>query len=192
MHINESLRGRELAAPQVSRQLIARDHVAGRMHQEIEDIEFNGGYVDAETPLPNFTAARIEPDLADLDARGASGGNLCRPPQNRAHPGQEFVWREWLRDVVIGAAIQSGNTISGSGTSGQHDHRGVHLVVPEALQYFEAVQEGKHDIEENQIEAARRGSGDRGHSVVYRRKAEIMGGEELGHQVAKPDIIVHQ
>jgi hypothetical protein len=68
----------------------------------------------------------------------------------------------------------------------------VNLLIAKAFQDFEAIQDRKHNIEQDQVIAAGEGAGQPRHSVVNGGKTEIMSREKLGHQIAESDVIVDQ
>src|SRR5262252_3383604 len=92
--IDEALGGTELAAAKIGCELVARDHAASGVHEDVQDIELDGGDFDTESASPDLAAAGIETDLADFDRTGSGGRRLAGAAQHGANPRQQLMRRE--------------------------------------------------------------------------------------------------
>ena len=83
-----------------------------------------------------------------------------------AHPGDQLVELERLRQVVVRAAVETGHRVGGGGACGQHDDRHALVEAAHPAQHLEAVDAGQADIEQDQVELVAAGELDRGQAVV--------------------------
>ena len=77
-----------------------------------------------------------------------------RPPQERAHACEQLVERERLRDVVVGARVEPGDTVVHLVARGQHQHGHAVPAAPHAAGDLEPVQSRHQDVEDHHIRLA--------------------------------------
>ena len=123
--------------------------------------------------------------------RVGDGTGVSRSPQQRADARQQFSGGEGLDEVVVGAFLEAADAIALFGARRQHDdrHRGPAAHLPE---YFKAVDDRQHDVENDQIPFRLQCRTQTRSSVVDRRDTKAMMTEKLGHHLAELDIVVHQ
>src|SRR5438132_13507214 len=98
---------------------------------------FVGEYVDDQ-------GSRDQGDVATVRDTAGSAAKNCSDPSS------EFAWRERLRDVVIGAEFQAGNSVVLFATRGEH-HDGDRRDFTDPTKHFEPVDAGKHKVEYDEI-----------------------------------------
>src|SRR5690349_20778568 len=192
MNVDEALRGGEFAPAEIAGELIPGNDVTGGVHENVENIKLDGCDIDAVLALPDLAAARIEADAADLHGRRSGGGDLADPAQNRPHPGQQLVRREGHGDIVDGAGIEAGDAIAVRGARGQQDDRRLDLLIAEALQDFEPIEDREHDIDETHPVAVGQCAGQASHCMENRAKAEIVRRAKLAHHTTALGVVVDQ
>ena len=91
---------------------------------------------------------------------GGAGAAL-RAAQQRAHARDELVRAERLRQVVVGAELETDDALGFLGAGGEHDDRdrGGRLVRAHDAADLEAVDVRQHQVEHDQIRAAGRAIG---------------------------------
>ena len=101
--------------------------------------------------------------------RKLSAGSADERSQTREH----FFHPKWLRDVVVGAAVNALHLLVPAAAGGQKQHRHDQAVVPPSPQHGEPVDTGEPKVED--------------HRVVVFRPAEKVGALAVGgaiHRVA--------
>src|SRR5687767_8393091 len=118
--IHDIRAGIEVVAPDVAQELLAAEHLPRMPEEHVGEAELPSGQLDAPGADGQPSRPQIEHRVADLE-----DGRLSRPAlaQARPHPGQELLESEWLRDIVVGAALESGHRVLDAITSGQDDDR---------------------------------------------------------------------
>jgi hypothetical protein len=66
-------------------------------------------------------------------------------------PGQEFREGKWLDQVVVAASLEPFDPIVHRALGTQYEHRGIHLISAYLLDETQAIQFGKHDINDGHI-----------------------------------------
>src|SRR2546430_5842359 len=93
----------------------------------------------------DLQAVRLDPLVLFVGARGSGSA------QKRAHPAAELANRERLRDVVVGAELETEHLVELVVARGQHDDRhGARG--PEPLADLEAVELRQHHVEHDQVD----------------------------------------
>src|SRR5438552_17923122 len=81
----------------------------------------------------------------------------ARPPklwltsQQSPNPGEQLAKRKRFGQIIVRAGVESVDTIINRGASGQHQHRRCVAPRPQLAADFEAITNGKQDIEQDQI-----------------------------------------
>ena len=66
----------EIVAPDLLQQRAVREHLAGMLHQALQQVEFPRGELEFPVPPPGPPAPRIAPQVGDAQGRGGRGA--CR------------------------------------------------------------------------------------------------------------------
>ena len=112
-----------------------------------------------------------------------------RPAQDRAQACQQLAGREGLRDVVVGAQLQTDHAIRLVPFGGQHDHRNA-AVLTNAPANFQAVHAGHHHIQQDRVEQARFQRGQSPGSVRRVGKGHAVRPQVTGQQFEQSLIVV--
>jgi hypothetical protein len=90
----------------------------------------------------------IQTQVVNLEHRGP----LHRPATHeRAQAGKQLGERERLRQVVVGAAVESGHAILDSIAGGQHQYRGPGAGFAQPPASLEAVDPSEHHVEDDRV-----------------------------------------
>src|SRR5688572_13930811 len=121
MHVDGALVDIDAAAPDAVEKLVAREHPARALHQELEQLELGRAEMKLATAAAHPARLAVELDVA----RGEEMGDMrrLRPPQQGAHPGEELRHRKRLRDVVVSTGRESSDAIALLAARRQHDDR---------------------------------------------------------------------
>src|SRR5947208_2285911 len=71
--------------------------------------------------------------------------------QQRPHPRDDFIDRERLRKVVIGAEVQAFNSFVYIPARGEKEHWRIHALSPHLAQDTEPVASWQHDVEHDRV-----------------------------------------
>jgi hypothetical protein len=143
--------------PHPAEQLLAGHRPLLVAHQVLQQRRLGLGQVDPRPVLP--------PDLAALQVDGA-GPELHqpdlrrlaeRPPQHRLDPCQQFLRRERLDHVVVGAHLQPADAVVLGAAGGQDDDRPGRARPPQVGEHLQPVAPGKQEVEQHEVDAVGRG-----------------------------------
>src|SRR5579885_2720574 len=70
VHVDRTVEGRGLAVVQAFHQIVLGNHPAGALHQQLENVEFEGGQLDRLAVHQHLTGTRIEHHAVDLEPAG--------------------------------------------------------------------------------------------------------------------------
>ena len=73
---------------------------------------------------------------------------LPGPPQLRLQPRDQFLQRERLHQIIVGAAAQALHAIVQAAARGQHQHRNRIVALPDLAQQREPVAVGQAEVED--------------------------------------------
>src|SRR5205807_8793691 len=108
---------------------------------------------------------RVEREV--LEPEGGRG--LARvPAEERANARQELVEGEGLRQVVVGAEVETRNLVGDGVARGEEQHRGRHLFVAGRLEDRKDVSAGQHHVEDDQVVGEARQEAVEGFGAVLR------------------------
>src|SRR5204862_3636787 len=139
VHVDGAVEGGGFAVIEVLHQGVAREHPPGGAHQQFQNVEFERSKVDPLTRDDDLTGARIERDAVHLDpAPGCRGARLVAP-QDRADTRRQLAGVEWLGQVIVGAQLESDDTVDVLPARRQHNHRNF-AALPKPAQNLETVQ----------------------------------------------------
>jgi hypothetical protein len=155
-----------MGVPHVLEDLRAGVHRADVPGKVCQQVELLGGQDDFVVGDAYSTRSSIELHRADLLWTGVVALVSCRRPVgcstgHGANPGDEFAQAERFGDVVVGAQLQTQDTIELLAARRQHDDRCLGLLAQLAA-HVSAVHVGQAEIEQHQFVAAfRQGPGAR-------------------------------
>src|SRR5438270_10484908 len=138
VHVDGAVERRGLAIIEILHQGVAGEHASGVAHEQLEDIELEGGELDRAAVDDDGARAGVEQDAADLDA--AAGRDRARlvAAQDGADARDQLAWVEGLRKVIVGAELKADDAVYVLTARGQHDDRNL-ASGAEAAENFEAV-----------------------------------------------------
>lgn len=132
----------------MTEQLRAREHFAGPAHEHLEQRVLLRRELDLPLAAPHLPGCGIQAEVAHAEHDGPLDRAATR---ERAQPRQQLTERERLRHIVVSAGVQPGDPVLDGHTGGEHQYRGPHPGVPEPPADGEAVQPGKHDIQDDRV-----------------------------------------
>src|SRR5258705_2067377 len=96
------------------------------MHQLFQDVELDGGHFNAPAIAENLARAGIERHAVDLNS--AAGGPGLQPPKNRPDARHQFSGVERFWQIVVGAQLESDDSIYVFAARSQHQYRDTTLL----------------------------------------------------------------
>ena len=153
MHVDRAVEGFELLALDHVHQLLARQRASGILGERDQQVELIAGHRAVAPVDPDGARARI--DLQPAEPQDALGRRhaAAAPPQDGLQPGEQLARIERLRQIVVGAELEADDAVGLLALGGQHQHRhvGRRADAPAGL---EAVEVGKHDVEDDRVRRA--------------------------------------
>jgi hypothetical protein len=153
----------------------------------LEDLGLRHREVDRAAAARDRRALEVDLDaVAAQDrppprGRGAAGSGRAPTAEDGADAGRELAEAEGLGDVVVRAELEAADHVDVLRAGREEDHRRGRALGAEALEEREAVLARQHDVEEDEVEAAR----GRAEEDVARglRRADALGLEALVAEV---------
>ena len=128
----------------------------------------------------------IELDAGEPEQAGARAA----APQQRAQPRPQFLERERLGQVVVGAGVQPGDPVGHQVSRGQHQDRGVVAACPDHAAHLEPARLGHEDVEHDGIMPEPQQRGQRGGAVARRGYFVAVTVQRMGQRAAYRLVIV--
>src|SRR6266516_5687249 len=94
--------------------------------------------------------------------------------QQRPDPRDDFVDRERLRQVVIGAEVQAFNSFVYIPTRGEKEHWRIHALSPHLAQDTEPVASWQHDVEHDRVVCLSENLSERRATVMHKINDKIL------------------
>ena len=95
----------------------------------------------------HLAGCRVQPQVPQHQRRGAAR----RPaPHQRAHPGEQLLALERLDEIVVGAGVESLDTIVEIGPGREDQDRDV-VVLAQSAKHLDAVELGQPEVEDHQV-----------------------------------------
>ena len=128
-----------------------------------EDVEFGSGEGKTRPAASHVARVQIDGQIEqqrtgpDRDAVDRGGDRrparkTAETPQDRTDPGHDFARLERLRNVVVGAELESGDAVDDIVAGGQHQDADVRPFGSKRPQYIEAGPAGQHHVENQQVQ----------------------------------------
>src|SRR5438874_1988793 len=139
MRIQRSRGCLAVISPDFVHQYFAREHVSAPAHELLKKLEFFRRQGNRATAGKHLPALRKELDLADAEHVCAI---LTDAPEDRFHTQNEFARTERLHDVIVGAELESHDTVALFGASREHDDRNAARAraLPKRPAHFKAIE----------------------------------------------------
>ena len=131
---------------------------------------------------------RVEDELVERE-RLLRGRRLLRAAQYGLHPHHELARGERLRDIVVGADLETDDAVVGLATGGEHDHRKVAARADPAAQR-EPVGAGQHQVEHDELQVLGREKRAGGVAVPGLERVEALTLEVADEDVADEGLVV--
>ena len=129
-------------------QLQPREHEPRTAHQRLEERELLRRELDLDIPAPDLPRRRVESQIPDLDdsrpLRDASA-------RERAQPSVQLRERERLREIVVGAGVESGDAILDASARSQHEHGRPDSVLAPGATHAHSVEARQHQVEHDRV-----------------------------------------
>ena len=139
---------------------------AGIADQRFEHVELASRQRRRRSVDGDLAAIRIEREVSETKE---VGHGFRRAAQQRAHAGHEFLHRERLEQIVVGAGIESRNPILQPIAGGQNHDGNIAPLRADTLQQVHPVHVGKTEIDNGRVV----GDGAQGRFGIACRLAEI-------------------
>lgn len=104
----------------------------------------------------------------EIEAETTIGDNLPlhrlvlgrpHPAKDRLHPEHQLPGVERLGEIIVGTGLQAEDAIRFGTLRGEHDHRGLNPVPTQSPEHLQPAHTGKHEIQNDQVEALFPGQG---------------------------------
>jgi hypothetical protein len=134
--------------PDVLDQVRPGEGLAGPPHQLVQQRELLGRQRDAPLAPVHRAGRRVEHQVADVQLGGTFQGLAAG---QRPHPGQQFVQRERLGEIVVGAGVQAADLVEHGVAGGEHEHRHPAAAGADLPAHLEAVRRRDHRVEHHHV-----------------------------------------
>ena len=190
--VNASIQRRYLTSERSERKIVPRDDRSGGAQERVEKLELDRSQLDRFTCPKDGASASVERNIAHRNRVAPPCVPLVRwrrAPENRADTSQQFTRIEWLREVVVGPDLEPDDSIDLAPTRGQHENWHPRTCA-DGAQGVEPVQRRQHDVENHDVEIARRCELRASRTVVDRIDLKPLGREILGDELTELDVVV--
>ena len=142
-------------------ELVAGEDPAAGLEEDLEQPELDAGQRDRPAIAGDLVAVGIEDEVGVAEAGGGCGGAGPRSARSAARAGRsledppdaddELGGAERLREVVVGAVLETGDAVDGRAAGRQHEDRDVAVGLPaDRADDGAAVELGEHEVEDDQ------------------------------------------
>ena len=131
--------------------LLARQHLPGMAHQEVEQRELLGAQGNGPPPAPHTVARHVEHEVGHVQL--ALPARFGRATRQRAHAGQQLGEREGLTQVIVGPGIEAADAILHLIAGREHEHGGAEAGRAQAPADLQPIQVGQTEVQKDQIVA---------------------------------------
>src|SRR5215469_16471057 len=126
-----------------------RDDASTAAQQKFEDSDLARRKEYRLIPDKGLAGRRIEGDVAELQSHTEK---IARSPQQRLQPCDEFLEGKGLDEVIVGTALQAGDSVFHAAARGQDQHRGRISATAHLVQVFFFKQKTAYEIEHDNVE----------------------------------------
>src|SRR5438874_3434720 len=179
--------GIEVIAPDLGKQPLATDHLAGAFEQAVKDLELAVGEIDHLVAELRLAARHIERECAG--AQEIPIVALLRTPQLDANSREQLVERERLCQIVARAETETVQLRRQVGARrDDHDGQG-RLIRLERAEHAQPVEPRQEQVEDDEVAADRFGKAEPLLAVSRSENGETFGLEPARHEVQDPRLI---
>src|SRR3954468_12044624 len=144
----------EAVVPDVGQDHRLRDDPPRVAHQILEQRELAGAQLDLASAAHGTTRVQVEREVTDGEIR-RSGDRRC-PANQRLDAGEQFSEGERFNQVVITAGLEPGDAVVHGAAGAQDQDGSSNLTTTELFDQRQAVELGKHDVDDRDV-VGRRG-----------------------------------
>jgi len=176
-------------AVQVVEQLLAGQGLIGAAGEQLQEFEFVGREFDGTAVERHavFLRVDLQPARAD-DARRFDPAFVTA--QQGAHSRNQRTRRERLGDVIVRANLQPGHLIHFLGEGSEHDDGHIAFAA-QSLADFAPIQDGEHQVEDDEVGLFPAGNGQRGLTVGGGDNAESVLLQIIARQADDLRFVIH-
>ena len=135
--------------PDLSRQCITQDDLALVPQQVLEKLEFTSRQVNDPASATHLARDEIHVEIAHPETQRLG---RAPAPQQRAHPRQQLFECKRLDQVIVGAAVEAGDSIFERISRGQQQNRSGDSIFADAGEDLKAITARQHYIKKDDIE----------------------------------------
>ncbi|CAM2169518.1 hypothetical protein BLAT2472_11146 [Burkholderia latens] len=158
LHVEAAVEHFVFAAARKLHQLFTRQRLARVTCEHLEHGEFAGGQRNLLAGLRQRARREVQREFAELEHLGGFrwrtrqlGRRLAA--QHRVNARDQFARVERLRQVIVGAHLETDDSIDILALRGEHDDRCAVVAAAQAAADRQAVLAGQHQVEHQQVEA---------------------------------------
>jgi hypothetical protein len=187
MHVNTSIEPDRLSAQRSQVQVPFVNGNARLFEQYPENAELGAGQIERASIATNLPGSRVKLQFSDDELSGARPP-FCSP-ENSPDTGDQFARIARLGQIVIGAELQTQNTIQVLRPRRQHDH-GNSGVLAKRLKNLYSAHFRHHDIQYHCIDGILTRFSQCFGSIMSLANIETFLTEILSQQLAQLDVII--
>src|SRR5918995_3101687 len=144
----------ELALPQLLHDLLAAEHLTGPAGEQPQYLELRAREIDRLAAHRHEVTGEVDSYRPRLDRRRLAGRRAAvqlAAPELSPHPAEQLANREWLRDVVVGADLETDDLVDLGVLRREQDDRD-RASPPHVSTQVEPAAPGHHDVEDQEVE----------------------------------------
>uniref|UniRef100_E6QK61 Uncharacterized protein n=1 Tax=mine drainage metagenome TaxID=410659 RepID=E6QK61_9ZZZZ len=164
VHVEAAVEGIELSVEDDLGEGFAGEDLSGGEHKRAEEFELDVCEVESYTAAERGASAGIEFDVSDGEMpdagvgrgsvfAGNSTGGSGAAAKDGADAGEQFARVEWLGKIVVGTDFKANNAVDVFAAGGEQEDADLRACA-QASQHLEAIEAGKHDIQQDDSEVA--------------------------------------
>lgn len=189
MHVDAAIKWRQRPAKHVFRQPVAGQHFARMTQEHFQQHELGHRQIESPAGTPRLPRCCVKPHISDVNSRNGSTG--ASAPQDCPHPRHQFARVERLRQIIVGAELQTENPIHILSTRRENQHGRVRSGAQFA-QDVEPAHAGQQKIENHERMLAGARAFEAAHAVMHGFHLEPFCGEIFDENFAQLHIIVDE
>ena len=159
----QRIRIRQLLAPDAGLEFLARHHRRRGFHQRLQDLQRGRVELQQLALAPHFERVEVVFEVGDVQHARL---HALAATRQRIEAHLDFLQRERLDQVVVGAGIEAGELVVEGVARGQHQHRRLLArFVAQLAADLEAVHAGQVEVQHDRVEVVHDGEVQAGHAV---------------------------